>query len=516
MEAVRPQHFAWTDPPAWLARQAALHGQAQSQARSNPGYAGLLAWAGFDYASLLGQGPANIKWAGVADGFRVPKPGAAIYQTQGDPAVRPLIIPVFFWEAGGAVPAASPTAMIASNCDQLEVFVDGTHVASALPAFGSPLYRGLVHPPFLVRLPRHIPDATPELLVQGFVGGRQVAQLRMSANPAGDALGMAVDDATITADGSDATRAVFRAIDAYGNQRRYGSGDVTLTLFGPGHAGGRQPVRVRPVRRARRGVDPLAGRPAGGHHADREPSAARPGRGAGQVRAGESGERAVTRRPWHVFRARSPARSAPVVSSPKLARMRRTLSVSVSELNPGEFTARLDQLIAVYAAAMRPPAELLTGRRSIMAGHTVNPGFRALAVIDDGTGEAVGFGYGFHGAAGQWWHDTVSRALAASRGDAAAAAWLDDSFEVAELHVAPDYQGRGVGAGLLLQLTSGRPERTALLSTRDADTPARRLYRGTGFTDLLTAFHFFPGGEPPYAVMGAELPLRARSERPRS
>jgi beta-galactosidase len=26
---------------------------------------------------------------------------------------------------------------------------------------------------------------------------------------------------------------VFRAIDAYGNQRRYGSGQVTLTLSGP-------------------------------------------------------------------------------------------------------------------------------------------------------------------------------------------------------------------------------------------------------------------------------------------
>ena len=74
--------------------------------------------------------------------------------------------------------------MIASNCERLEVFIDGTHVASALPAFDSPLYRGLIHPPFLVRLPKHIPNATPELLVQGFVGGRQVAQLRMSANPA--------------------------------------------------------------------------------------------------------------------------------------------------------------------------------------------------------------------------------------------------------------------------------------------------------------------------------------------
>ena len=211
----------------------------------------------------------------------------------------------------------------------------------------------------------------------------------------------------------------------------------------------------------------------------------------------------VKRRPWHRFGAPDPDRSG---SAP--------VPVSVRELSPAEFVVRLDQLIAVYAAAMRPPAELLAGRRSIMAGHAGNPGFRALAVTANGTGATVGFGYGFHGAAGQWWHDTVSRALADRRGDVAASAWLDDSFEVAELHVAPDHQGHGIGASVLLRLTSGRPERTALLSTRDADTPARRLYRGTGFSDLLTAFRFFPGGEPPYAVMGAELPLRARSPRP--
>jgi GNAT superfamily N-acetyltransferase len=211
----------------------------------------------------------------------------------------------------------------------------------------------------------------------------------------------------------------------------------------------------------------------------------------------------VKRRPWHRFGAPDPDRSG---SAP--------VPVSVRELGPAEFIVRLDELIAVYAAAMRPPVELLAGRRSIMAGHAGNPGFRALAVTADGTGAMAGFGYGFHGTAGQWWHDTVSRALADRRGDAAASAWLDDSFEVAELHVAPDHQGHGIGASVLLRLTSGRPERTALLSTRDADTPARRLYRGTGFTDLLTAFRFFPGGEPPYAVMGAELPLRARSPRP--
>jgi ribosomal protein S18 acetylase RimI-like enzyme len=205
--------------------------------------------------------------------------------------------------------------------------------------------------------------------------------------------------------------------------------------------------------------------------------------------------------------------SAGKMPSLKLARMRSALSVS--ELSPGEFAARLDQMIAVYAAAMRPPAEMLPGRRSIMAGHAGHPGFCALLATEDGSGAPAGFGYGFHGAAGQWWHDTVARALTAVHGPAAAAAWLDDSFEVAELHVAPAHQGHGVGAGLLLQLTSDRPERTALLSTRDADSPARRLYRGVGFTDLLTGFAFFPGGEPPYAVMGAELPLWPRSAKPR-
>jgi beta-galactosidase len=232
VEEARPQHFAWTDPPGQLTRQAELHAQAQSLARSNPGYSGMLAWAGFDYASLLGQDPDAIKWAGVADGFRVPKPGAAIYQSQSDPNVTPVILPVFFWEQGGAVPAAPPT-MIASNCERLEIFLDGAHVSTALPALHSPLYSGLVHPPFLVHFPPIRPNATPELLILGYVGGQQVAYLRMSADPAGDTLSLTVDDPSITADGSDMTRAVFRAIDAYGNQRRYASGQVTLSLSGP-------------------------------------------------------------------------------------------------------------------------------------------------------------------------------------------------------------------------------------------------------------------------------------------
>ena len=226
----RPEHFAWTDLPALLARQAALHAQAQSLARSEPAYSGMLAWAGFDYASPLGAGPDGIKWAGVADGFRVPKPGAAIYQSQLDPSVRPVIVPAFFWQLGGT--PAGP-AMIASNCEQLEIFIDGVHLTTAQPASGSPQYGGLDHPPFLVSFPARTPAVPSELLIVGYVGGRQVAEVRMSSDPSRDTLAMAADDTTISADGSDATRVVFRAVDAYGHQRRYPAGQVTLTLSGP-------------------------------------------------------------------------------------------------------------------------------------------------------------------------------------------------------------------------------------------------------------------------------------------
>jgi ribosomal protein S18 acetylase RimI-like enzyme len=197
--------------------------------------------------------------------------------------------------------------------------------------------------------------------------------------------------------------------------------------------------------------------------------------------------------------------------SPKISQM----EVSHSELAPREFRAVTADLVAVYAAAMNPPERLIGGRESIMDRHAASPGFRCLVAQADGL--VAGFCYGFHGENGQWWHDMVAGALASRSGagcltpgeSAETKAWLEDSFEIAELHVLPDYQGHGIGRSLLLSLAAEREERTAVLSTADAETRARRLYRGLGFTDLLTGFRF-SGSEPPYAVMGALLPLLAR------
>jgi GNAT superfamily N-acetyltransferase len=206
------------------------------------------------------------------------------------------------------------------------------------------------------------------------------------------------------------------------------------------------------------------------------------------------------------------------------------------EFGRARFLAELDALIDIYAAAMRPPPHQLPGRRAIMERHAQFPSFRCVAMVlaagqpgepagpapgrsssagrlastgPGGTSRAtiLGFAYGFHGADGQWWHDLVRGALARAGGQEFAQDWLGESFEVAEVHVHPHHQGRGIGRAMVPALLHPRLERTALLSTQDTESRARRLYRSLGFTDLVTGYRF-PGTDPPYAVMGTALPLR--------
>lgn len=176
------------------------------------------------------------------------------------------------------------------------------------------------------------------------------------------------------------------------------------------------------------------------------------------------------------------------------------LRYDIEELGVTGFAAQLDHLVGVYAAAMNAPGDQLAGRRVIMAGHAAYPGFAALSAISDG--RIAGFSYGFHGEPGQWWHDHVAVSVKPQ--------WLADCLEIAELHVAPEFQGHGIGTALLYRITQARSERTAVLSTRDSETRARRLYRHLGFTDLLTGYRF-DGTGASYAIMGTTLPLNPSS-----
>jgi ribosomal protein S18 acetylase RimI-like enzyme len=169
-----------------------------------------------------------------------------------------------------------------------------------------------------------------------------------------------------------------------------------------------------------------------------------------------------------------------------------------------EFSARLDDAMRIYARAMNYPVHTGSQRAVSARRHLSINGFTCrAALLDD---QLVGFAYGYTTAPGQWWHDLVRRALSRE----AAQEWLTDAFELSELHVQPEYHGRGVGRRLLTALAGGVPNSSMLLSTPDADTRAFRLYRSTGFVDLARNY-LFPGDGRPFAVLGARLPLLERS-----
>jgi beta-galactosidase len=167
--------------------------------------------------------------------FRVPKPGAALYQSQVDPAVRPVIIACFWWD-NAAAPGAN--SMLATNCDRLELSVNGTHWQSVTPdaaAFGA-----LRYPPAFADLSGANAAAgptdgsgLPDLRIDGYVGARLVATVQMTADTSRDRLALAVADTAIAGDGADATAVTIRVTDAYGNHRPGVDGDVALALSGP-------------------------------------------------------------------------------------------------------------------------------------------------------------------------------------------------------------------------------------------------------------------------------------------
>jgi ribosomal protein S18 acetylase RimI-like enzyme len=161
---------------------------------------------------------------------------------------------------------------------------------------------------------------------------------------------------------------------------------------------------------------------------------------------------------------------------------------------PG-FAPLVEAAAEIYGAAMNRSPATVTSRRDLMRTHLDRPGF--VAVSATRAEQLVGFGYGYRGAPGQWWHDVVATALGRDQ----AHSWLAGAFELAELHVAPAHQGQGIGRRLIDRLLAGADASIVVLSTPDARTPARGLYRSLGFTDLLSGFRF-PGSSELYAVMG--------------
>src|SRR3984957_20184280 len=230
-----------TDSQVVQQGQATAHARVHAIVAADDRDCGLLAWSGIDYPSGAGGNVyRGVKYTGVVDLFREVKPGAAIYRAQVDPQVRPVIAPAFYWDFGPTSPVTSlPAAMICANLERLEVYVGGVHFASVTPDAGD--YGSLVWPPSFVDFRGVDGSALPELRIDGYLGSGLVVSRSFSSDPSFDSLWAAADDEEIVADGVDATRVAFRAVDAYDAPRPYVTGSVALSVSGPAVLVGESP-----------------------------------------------------------------------------------------------------------------------------------------------------------------------------------------------------------------------------------------------------------------------------------
>ena len=213
--------------------QAVRHAQAHDRARAFPRFCGVIAWCAFDYASLINSYHA-VKTPGVADVFRIPKLGAAFYQTQVSPKVRPVIVPAFYWDVSAA---PGKNAAIFSNCERLEVFVGGKRAAVLQPDRAG--FPHVEYPPFFCDL-----TVVGELRIDGYVGERLALSRSFSSDPGHDQFLLRADDEELVGDGADATRLVFQVADRFGAPRPFAGGDVRFELAGPGEIVGDNPFHL--------------------------------------------------------------------------------------------------------------------------------------------------------------------------------------------------------------------------------------------------------------------------------
>jgi ribosomal protein S18 acetylase RimI-like enzyme len=181
------------------------------------------------------------------------------------------------------------------------------------------------------------------------------------------------------------------------------------------------------------------------------------------------------------------------------------MAIEITCLTQPDLAPIKDQIVRVYGTAFAaPPYRRTDGHARQFAHsleyHAVRPGFRMVVARDGADGPVVGFTYGYTGAPGQWWHDTVAAAMSRQ----AAARWLGDYFELVERAVDPPAQGHHTGSRLHDTLLDGLPHRTAALSTMDTETTALHLYERRGWIALVPSM-YFPNVAEPYRILGLDL-----------
>lgn len=214
---------------------ALRHLRVQNHAALDPHISGAFGWCAFDYNTHYDFGSGDrICYHGVMDMFRIPKPAAHFYASQGDPRRKPVLEPATRWTWGDRSIGGILPLVIFTNCDKVRVKLHGHEIGEFYPAYAR--YPGVPHPPVVIEK-IDLPDWRVQWFEGEFIGivdGEEVITKKFTPAPVPTKLVIEPDDLELNADGSDATRVVFRVVDQMGNTLPYFTDAIEFELEGPG------------------------------------------------------------------------------------------------------------------------------------------------------------------------------------------------------------------------------------------------------------------------------------------
>jgi len=205
---------------------------------------GCIGWCAFDYNTHMDFGSGDrICYHGVMDMFRIPKFAAYSYKSQLPPDREVVLEPVTIYTRGERSIGGIVPLTVLTNCDYVEFIYGGQKLGRFYP--DKERYPGIPHPPVEIKdIPGEWGTDWREGEFIGYVGGKEAARRKFSANPIATRLVAVADDEVLSADEPDATRVVYKLVDQEGNLLPFANEIVKFDISGPGEIIGPKEVAL--------------------------------------------------------------------------------------------------------------------------------------------------------------------------------------------------------------------------------------------------------------------------------
>ncbi|MEY8328499.1 MAG: DUF4982 domain-containing protein [Lachnospiraceae bacterium] len=194
---------------------------------------GGFAWSMFDYNNEVNYTRTeNVFYSGLYDIFRIEKMPAYFYMSQKDNKESPMVYIANYWTDD-----SSDTVTVMSNCDEVELYVNGKMIERLKPN----LYMNLPHPMYEFK---NVIFEEGEIMAAGYVNGREVARYTRRTPEEASRLVLTPEYSHIAADGSDFTAIKIELTDENGTVLPYADNQVSITVTGEGRFIGEKDLKL--------------------------------------------------------------------------------------------------------------------------------------------------------------------------------------------------------------------------------------------------------------------------------